>query len=124
MSVVDRVPFLRVKLHNPLSGRSYPELGEDWGVLDTGYEGFALVPREVLQKLGITPSIERHLLLPDGRVVKSVGGYSTLILGDYEIDGLVESSEGISEIIIGGEALERARVEIDYCVKSVRVTEC
>ncbi|MDK2372818.1 MAG: hypothetical protein QI197_05515 [Candidatus Korarchaeota archaeon] len=124
MSVVDQIPYIRVKFYNPLSGKVYPELGEEWGVLDTGYEGFALVPSEVLHKLGIRPSTERHLVLPDGRVIKSMGGYSTLISGDYKVDGLLESYEGLNEIIIGGEALERARVEIDYCIKSVTVIKC
>ncbi len=124
MSVVDRIPYIRVKFYNPLSGEVYPELGEEWGVLDTGYEGFALVPSEVFHKLGVRPSTERHLVLPDGRVIRSMGGYSTLILGDYEVDGLLESYEGLNEIIIGGEALERARVEIDYCIKSVTVIKC
>jgi len=124
LSVIDWIPYTRVKFYNPLNGRTYPGLGEEWGLLDTGYEGFALVPKEVLSRLGISPSVERHLLLPDGRIIKSIGGYSTLILGDYEVDGLIESYEGVNEIIIGGEALEGARLEIDYCIKSVTVTRC
>ncbi len=124
MSVVDWVPYVRIQLYNPLTERRYPESGEEWGILDTGYEGFVLVPMEVLGHLGIRPSVKRHLILADGRVIESKGGYSTLIIGDYEVDGLVESYEGASEIIIGGEALMKARVEMNYCMKSVTLTRC
>ena len=57
------------------------------------------------------------------KVIDLLGGYSTL-LGDYEVDGFIETYEEVGEIIIGGEALKGARVEIDYCIKSVRVVKC
>ncbi len=124
MSVAEGVPILLVRLVNPLLGVFYPEVGWLEAIVDTGYEGFVSVPRSVFEALRLRVDEERHLVLADGRVVRSVGGYGSLVSGDYEVDGLIETYEGLGEVLIGVDALRLARLEVDFCLGVVSVKRC
>ena len=124
MSVAEGVPTLPVRLANPLLGVAYPEGGWLEAIVDTGYEGFVSVPRSVFEALRLRVDEERHLVLADGRVVRSVGGYGSLVSGDYEVDGLIETYEGLGEVLVGVDALRLARLEVDFCLGVVSVRRC
>jgi len=124
LSVAEGVPTLLVRLVNPLLGVFYPEVGWLEAIVDTGYEGFVSVPRSVFEALRLRVDEERRLVLADGRVVRSVGGYGSLVSGDYEVDGLIETYEGLGEVLIGVDALRLARLEVDFCLGVVSVKRC
>ncbi len=124
MSVAEGVPTLPVRLANPLLGVVYPEGGWLEALVDTGYEGFVSVPRSVFEALRLRVDEERRLVLADGRVVRSLGGYGSLLSGDYGADGLIETYEGLGEVLVGVDALRLARLEVDFCLGVVRVKRC
>jgi len=124
LSVVEGIPVVRVRFINYLSGVKYPPEGTVGAVVDTGYQGFAAVPLEIFRALKLGRDEVRRLVLADGRVISSQGGYATLAVGDYEVDGLVETYEGLSEVLIGSDALRRARLSVNYCLGAVTVERC
>ncbi len=124
MSVVEGIPVVRVRFINYLSGVKYPPVGTVGAVVDTGYQGFAAVPLEIFKVLKLGRDEVRQLVLADGRAISSQGGYATLAVGDYEVDGLVETYEGLSEVLIGSDALRRARLSVNYCLGAVTVEGC
>ncbi len=125
---IEQTPVLSLILENPLVGARYPEDGEALAVLDTGYEGFLSIPREIFHTLRLESQEvdRRNLSLADGRLTTSEGTYARLLLPELELafDGFCETYSGLEEIILGTDAIRRMRVLLDYCAGSLKLEVC
>lgn len=115
-------------LENPLQNSRFPGEGEALAVLDTGYEGFLSVPREVFHVLGLDRlKVERRTLsLANGSILSTEGTYGTLKLPQLNLsaDGFYETYPGLEEIILGTKAISQLRVLLDYCSGLLRLEVC
>lgn len=127
-SFVGLTPALGVRLKNVLLDVSYPADGSIEAVVDTGYEGFLAVPDSVFGKLslGELKTRSRTVEVADGRRVRSRIGYATVeLLGmRQEVDGPVETFEGLKEVLVGAKLLSSFRVTLDYCLRAVSLDRC
>lgn len=127
-SFLDLTPSVQIALENPLLGRTYPYDGSVNAIIDTGYEGFVLVPRLVFQELGLDKlqNERRTLALANGTPSKTQGTYAVLRIPhiSFKMDGFVETFRGPDEIIVGVEALGRMNMLLDYCTKRIRLEKC
>ncbi|HKW05539.1 MAG TPA: clan AA aspartic protease [Nitrososphaerales archaeon] len=125
---LDFTPTVQIKLDNPLLEASFPSEGSVSAVIDTGYEGFVLVPRSVFHTLGLNKlrSESRRLTMANGSPSKTQGAYAVLRIPhiSLRIDGFVETLAGLEEILVGVEALSKMRVLLDYCAKRVSMEKC
>jgi clan AA aspartic protease len=126
--LLNLTPTLRIVIENPLLGKSYPPTGELVAVVDTGYEGFLAVPREVFASLSLDElqQEKRTLILANGTALGSEGAYGTLRVPAVPLkaDGLVETYEGLEEVLLGVEALSSSKVLLDYCSRRIKVERC
>ncbi|MGQ9514773.1 MAG: clan AA aspartic protease [Thermoproteota archaeon] len=125
---LDSTPFVRLALENPLMGVRFPSEGNVLAVIDTGYEGFALVPESIFEELRLhqlTPQ-RRQLIMADGSARSSTGTYAKIVSEDLglHLDGFVETFETIEEIVIGTEFLRNIRLELDYCTSRIEMQIC
>lgn len=118
-------PCLGIKVENAFTGKRYPESGEVVAIIDTGYEGFLMLPEDIFTELEFSKlsMSERTLLMPDGRILKTKGTYGFVIVNDYRVDGFIETSE-IGEIILGLEFLSNFRITFDFCLKRLEIDTC
>lgn len=121
-------PTLRLVVRNPLLRKEYPEDGEVVAVVDTGYEGFLAVPRDVYVALSLAElrQEKRRLVLANRDELDSEGAYGSLSVPELGVSaqGFIETYEGIEEILVGVEALSGASTTLDYCGGEVRVVPC
>jgi clan AA aspartic protease len=121
-------PVVRMKVRNLPLGAMYPSSGSVQAIVDTGYEGFLLVPRHVFDALSLGDMVvrQRKIEVADGRVVRSAVAYGTVEVSgvEGEIDGPVETMEGVTEVMVGVHLLSRFRLTLDYCLKAFSIRPC
>jgi clan AA aspartic protease len=121
-------PSIKMKIHNLPMKLEYPSEGSVEAIVDTGYGGFLAVPRRVFEALqldtGMTQS--RRVEVADGRLVRSKIAYATVELegANREVDGLVETFEGLTELLIGRRLLSHFRLTLDYCLRVLSIRPC
>jgi clan AA aspartic protease len=119
---------MRIVVLNPLLKKRYPEEGQALAVVDTGYEGFVALPREIFVALSFDKlRLERRrLILANGTVLGSEGAFGGFAAPEIplKVDGFVEAYEGLGEILLGVEAISQARMVLDYCNRRIRVEAC
>lgn len=97
-------------------------------VVDTGYEGFIALPGDVFASLSLNElqPERRRLVLANGSILSAEGAYGAFEAPDIGLhsDGVIETYEGIEEVILGVEALSRAKVLLDYCDRRMTVESC
>ena len=117
-------PVVGIAVRNPFADRRYLEEGKILAVIDTGYEGFLLIPMDVFDHLfGKLKAEERVLVLADGREMVSKGTY--VIVSECGIsEGFIETVKGVEEFVLGSEFLENFILELDYCARSLSMRKC
>ena len=127
-SFVGLAPVVRIRVRNVLLKKGYPSEGSVEAVMDTGYGGFLAVPEPVFDalSLGKLMTESRSVELADGRKVRSKVAYGTvdLVGMDREVDGPVETIEGLTEVLLGTRLLSHFRVRLDYCLRAVSFDPC
>lgn len=126
--LVNSTPIVGIRIANTLLDVKHPAKGELEAVLDTGYEGFLLVPPGLFERLlfhELRP-VRRVLLLADGRTKEMTGAYGTVAYPaiDHNADGLIETGEGIEEILIGVEGLGGLLLGLDTCRRVTWIGRC
>ena len=125
---VDATPVVEVVLSNPLLSARFPDSGSVLAVVDTGYEGFAIVPRDVFERLRLNELSQqkRNLITPTGRLVESTGSYGRIVIPGLKAfrDGFIETTDGVDEIVLGTEFLEGFKLVLDYCTGSFEMIPC
>ena len=126
---LDRTPVLEIVLNNPFYSRRYPESGTVLAIMDTGYEGFVAIPNDVFESSLWMDRLQQEtaeLSLANGKLIESRGSYATLTVPSIPIslDGMVETYDGMDEIIIGSEFLSHFKTVLDYCYKKTEFIPC
>lgn len=115
-------------LENILLDRTYPSDGFVEGIVDTGYQGFIAVPRNVFVSLSmpLLRTVNRTVRLADGsRLTSEVGQGTALVSGaGVEVDGPIETIPGLAEVLVGTQFLSRFRLELDYCLRRTALVHC
>ena len=126
--LLDLTPTLRIVMRNPLLGKRYPTEGQALAIVDTGYEGFVALPQDVFASLSFDElQLEkRRIVLGNGDVLNSRGSYGGFESPDVGLraEGLVETYEGLEEVLLGVEAISRARVLLNYCERRMTLNPC
>jgi clan AA aspartic protease len=121
-------PVFRIKIRNLPLNSQYPKDGSIEAVVDTGYAGFLAVPRQVFEALHLDEmrTLPRKVEVADGRAVGSVVAYGTVEFpeANREVDGPIETIEGMSEVLVGARLLSEFRTTLDYCVRVFSVMPC
>ena len=119
------IPVLELVIENPFTRTLYPTDGTALGVIDTGFEGFLLIPWEIFTSLGFNELTldERELVMADSHKVKSQGTYGKAILPSLGLsfEGFIETIKGVDEIVVGTELLENLSLTVDHCTRRVEV---
>jgi predicted aspartyl protease len=121
-------PVLGIKVVNTLLGVIYPEKGDLEATLDTGYEGFLLIPYALFERLKFNElkPIKRVLLTADHRRIETIGAYGTIIYStvNHSNDGLIETNPTIEEILVGIKGINGLLTAINTCRKLTWITKC
>ena len=121
-------PFVEIVIRNPIMDKTFPVGGGVAAVVDTGFEGFLLVPGDVFEKLSLNQlAVDRRvLILPDGRRAYSTGTYCEVVIPDLSVrlDGFVETLKGVQEVVIGADLLQNLKLTLNYCLRMVEVEAC
>ncbi len=122
---LSEVPFLEISVENPFNGRIYPEDGNVLAVVDTGYEGFLILPEDLFELLGFNElDLEkRTLLLPNGNFMTSYGTYGIVRVGNFKCEGFIETCK-VDELVLGIDFLSNFRITLDYCAKRLEIHRC
>lgn len=120
--------MIRISLRNPFFGTQYPSRGTALSVVDTGYDGFVAVPKDVFSHLGLdklSPS-RRTVVAADGHPLEMSSSLASANIPDLgrTFDGPIESAEGLDELLVGTRLLRELRVTLDYCTGTARVETC
>lgn len=121
-------PAIRIRISNLGLGAVYPSSGVVEAVVDTGYEGFLMVPRRIFEVLKLHEMMVqgRKIRVADGRTVESKVAYATVELEGTgrEIDGAVETIDGLDEILAGIGLVSRFSLTLDYCLRVFSLRPC
>jgi len=121
-------PLLEIAVRNPIMDKTFPADGRVAAVIDTGFEGFLLVPEDVFEKLSLNELAvdRRELILPNGQRAFSTGTYCEVMIPDLgvRLDGFVETLKGVREVVIGADLLQNLRLTLNYCLRVVEVEAC
>jgi clan AA aspartic protease len=97
-------------------------------VVDTGYSGFLLLPQRAFQELGFAElnMDSSRTRLANGSVIELSSSYGTVRFQDLgvEVDGQVQTCEGVEEVLIGMDGLRGLAVTVDGCVKMCYARTC
>ncbi|MGQ9597227.1 MAG: clan AA aspartic protease [Thermoproteota archaeon] len=125
---IDNTPILEMVLRNPFMNKVFPAEGSVMAILDTGFEGFLLVPKDVFQELSLNKlKIDRRsLILANGLSTQSTGTFSEVFIPrlGIKLEGFVETMGGVSEIVAGTSFMENLRLLVDYCTRRIEVESC
>ncbi len=126
--LLDATPVVSIRLRNPALDRDYPTTGETYAVVDTGYEGFLMLPWRIFQATGFSELRPIHtvLLAADGRRIAARAAYGAIDFPDIgrKTSGLIQSSEHVEESLLGANALEGLVFELDTCLNESRIRVC
>jgi len=121
-------PLMEIVIRNPIMDKIFPVDGRVAAVIDTGFEGFLLVPEDVFEKLSLN-ELEvdrRELILPNGQRAYSSGTFCEVVIPDLgvRLDGFVETLEGVREVVVGADLLQNLRLVLNYCLRIIEVEAC
>lgn len=125
---VDGIPVLEISIRNPLIDEV--DSGETFvATLDTGYSGFLFIPERQFRDLGFSKLKTKSATatLADGSTLHMKSSFGSIVFPSLQgltLDGLVETSKGASEILIGMEGIRLLSLKLDCCRKTVTAEEC
>ena len=119
--LLNSTPTVSLRIHNYALQSIYPPEGETQAVVDTGYEGFLLIPERIFNetRLNELKLQRRSLLTADGKRFTSKGAYGAIDLPALgkETEGFIECSPSFQEILMGMQGLEGLVLKVDTCLK-------
>jgi clan AA aspartic protease len=125
----DSTPVIEISIENTLLGKIYPANGRGvMAVLDTDYTGFVFIPKKLFARLHLDELkvTKVEAALADGSSIEltSALGAIKFPAANLKLDGVIETSEGATEILVGMEGIRRLFVELDCCRKRLSIEEC
>lgn len=117
-----------IKLSNPFLDVTYPADGTILAILDTGYEGFVMVPQATFNILRLNELRSRPvtLIVADGRklLFKEVLGLLEFPAVDIRAEGAIQTYSGAKETLIGMSALRQLIAHVNGCSRNLSLEEC
>lgn len=108
--IIDGTPVIEILIENPLLKKTYPEEGAVAAIIDTGYEGFLLIPGDISNHLGFNQmkTLKRQLILPNGEAIDAEGFYGKITLTqiNQSLEGYIETIKNQTGIILGTQAIK------------------
>lgn len=127
-SFLNLTPILGIKIANTLLGFEYPQKGELEATVDTGYEGFLLIPSTIFERLKFNELklVKRVLVTADRRTIETVGAFGTVKYPtvNYASDGLIETNPSTEEILLGMKGISGLLVAMNTCRKLTWTIKC
>ncbi len=127
-SFADLTAVVPVRLRNPFLDVSYPERGVALAILDTGYDGLALVPESVFRALRLNEHRATSIIatLADGTKVPLTQVLGLLEIPDLELieEGNIETHPRVPEILVGMLALRNLVAHVNGCHRTLSLEEC
>ena len=121
-------PAIEVRMRNTLLGETYPRNGGVMAVLDTGYSGFLLLPTKIFRALRLDELMSRKSVawLADGMKIEMKGAVGSIEIPGLgrTLDGMVQTLEGASEILIGMDGIRGLFVQLDCCNRKLYAESC
>lgn len=98
-------------------------------ILDTGYDGFLVLPERLFRKLAFHRlNTQRfNATLANGKAIELIGAFGSLAfpsLDNLVINGRIETGKGQSEVLIGMDGIRSLLIELDSCKKALRAEKC
>ena len=125
---LDDTPVLEIIIKNPMMNKVFPSEGTVIAILDTGFEGFLLIPENVFKQLSFDKlSLEqRQLILANSLSIQSTGTFGEVVIPSLknQFDGFIETIKGVEEIVVGTGLIEKLRLTLDYCTRRIEVKSC
>jgi clan AA aspartic protease len=128
---VDGTPVIPISVNNTLLDLRYPQEQDATvlAILDTGYSGFLYIPQRLFDRLGF-PELRTKsakATLADGTTLKLTSAYGSLSIPSLHrltVEGIIETSKGAQEILIGMRAIRSLIVELNCCGGTTDAEEC
>jgi len=125
---LDDTPVLEIVIKNPMMNKVFPSEGTVIAILDTGFEGFLLIPENVFKQLSFDElSLEqRQLILANSLSIQSTGTFGEVVVPSLknQFDGFIETIKGVEEIVVGTVLIEKLRLTLDYCTRRIEIKSC
>lgn len=119
---------LPITVRNPLLNSSYPRVGSTIALVDTGYSGFLLVPRRIFEELKLHQLGTRvtDARLSDGRVIRLTRAPGSIRFDENSltVDGLIDTHQDVSEVLIGMDGIRRFILTVDSCRRKLLTDVC
>ncbi|MEM2821833.1 MAG: clan AA aspartic protease [Thermoproteota archaeon] len=120
--------MLEIIIKNPIMDKSFPGEGTVIAILDTGFEGFLLIPEEIFKELSFDQfsTEQRQLILANSLLVQSTGTFGEVVIPAFrnQFSGFIETIRGVEEIVAGAELMKNLRIDLDYCTRRIEVAGC
>ena len=117
--------YVPIVISNPLSGKKYPEKGEILALIDTGFDGFLIIPEDIFNSLDALATHEATITGICCRVKAKISPIRIVIKDlNLSIDGECLTYEEAKEIILGIEALYKIRITFNGCRKEGKIERC
>lgn len=127
-SFADESLMIPVRINNPFLEAHYPPDGTVLAVLDAGFTGFLLIPFKTFKALKLSQLKPRLLKggLANGTSIELQAAFGILEIPElqFEDGGLIESSPGIRETLIGVSGMKKLRTVIDGCSRIITTQKC
>jgi len=106
-------PCLEARISNPVSGSSFPSEGWEPIPIDTGYEGFLLIPEDLYRALScwmreLPRTSWPTFLMPDGRTVRGRAALLKIEIKEVITADIVSETFPGCELMLIGRALLRS----------------
>jgi clan AA aspartic protease len=110
---------VEVSVHNP---EKLAECQRVSLLVDTGAM-YSIIPRHILENLGITPRWKRQFSLANGQKIERGGSGALYSVGEYEGHAPVIFGEEGDQSILGVTALEAMGLQVDPITHELKPTE-
>ncbi len=127
---IDSSPAIEISIRNPFLEQSFPTSASRGilAILDTGYDGFLLLPERLFKKLSFHEMHNEKVKasLADGKTTILTGAYGSIVFPslDFRLSGLIETGKGETEILLGMEGIRNLLVELDCCKQTLKAEKC
>ena len=117
--------YIPIVISNPLSGKRYPKEGETLALIDTGFDGFLIVPQDIFVSLDAVPSRGATIFGACCKLKSEVAPIRIIISPiNLIVDGECATYKGAKEIIAGIEAISKLKLFLDGCRRKGTADMC
>jgi len=117
--------YMPIIIVNPLAGKRYPDEGEILALIDTGFNGFLIISRDIFEDLGCIAYEKAEII---GICCKVEAEKSPIRVAIPElnltIDGECLTYDNAKEVLLGIEALSKLKLILNGCKNEGIAVRC